>query len=604
MFALRVVANDRGCLFNDGYPLMTVRIRPVVALALGLLVAACGGGTFLPNAVRSPNAPSMLHAELTPNNDVVLTWEAPTPSDDRAPVTGYRVYVQHADGRTEEHSPDTPSLSYRPVGLSSGTRYVFFVRALSERGLSEPSSSAFVDVPAVSVAPIAVPHLTVRADEGALRTLISWNHRAPEPPIVVTGFNLQYCEVTHGYDSDHCPNTDGWIPIGDLEMSATTREFIDEFDCSASSPRMYRIQALARVGSGPDEISSRYSDITPPICPSATYSPPRRVDAVFDANPVRTRVNICWEVPEHNGGPVDGYELQVTPDDVLPATEDDWLTVDAHIRLGALPVCILYAGLAENDARWFRVRAYNLAGHGHWSAPYHYVHDTSHLPPLPSRSSALTTSAFSVGDTRAREGEDAELVFEVTLDQASSVSVTVNYTTADGTAKAGEDYRAASGTLELAPGETSKTIEVAVLDDPANEDEETLSVHLFDATGAGIADGEATGTIENNDPMPNAWLARLGRTVAGQLVSTVGARLERGRSSHVTLGGMLLGFSEPGGIPEALGRGASAPPPPDAWTERPRGSRSHVGQDRLRGNSFHLASEGGGPTFAAWGGSR
>ena len=294
----------------------------------------------MPNAVRSPNAPSMLHAELTPNNDVVLTWEAPTPSDDRAPVTGYRVYVQHADGRTEEHSPDTPSLSYRPVGLSSGTRYVFFVRALSERGLSEPSSSAFVDVPAVSVAPIAVPHLTVRADEGALRTLISWNHRAPEPPIVVTGFNLQYCEVTHGYDSDHCPNTDGWIPIGDLEMSATTREFIDKFDCSASSPRMYRIQALARVGSGPDEISSRYSDITPPICPSATYSPPRRVDAVFVADSVETRVNICWEVPEHNGGPVDGgYELQVTPDDVLPATEDDWLTVDAHIapiRLGAL----------------------------------------------------------------------------------------------------------------------------------------------------------------------------------------------------------------------------------------------------------------------------
>ena len=69
----RMVANDRGCLFNHGCPLMTVRIRPVVALALGLLVAACGGGIFIPYAARSPDAPSMLNAELTPNNNVVLT---------------------------------------------------------------------------------------------------------------------------------------------------------------------------------------------------------------------------------------------------------------------------------------------------------------------------------------------------------------------------------------------------------------------------------------------------------------------------------------------------------------------------------------------------
>lgn len=133
---------------------------------------------------------------------------------------------------------------------------------------------------------------------------------------------------------------------------------------------MYRVRALADNPSA----SSRWSVPTRPICPSEDYSPPRRVDAVFAADPVDDRVNICWEAPPDNT-PLDlndssdltGYELQVTPDDVLPATEDGWLIVDAHVDPdgGASPVCRLYSGLAGNDVRWFRVRAYNLAGHGH-----------------------------------------------------------------------------------------------------------------------------------------------------------------------------------------------------------------------------------------------
>ena len=109
--------------------------------------------------------------------------------------------------------------------------------------------------------------------------------------------------------------------------------------------------------------------------------------------------------------------------------------------------------------------------------------------------------------------------------------MTVDYATSDGTATAGSDYTAASGTLTFASGETSKTVSVAVLDDSHDEGSETMTFTLSNASGARIEDGEATGTIENSDAMPKAWLARFGRTVASQVLDAVEGRLAASRSS-------------------------------------------------------------------------
>ena len=135
----------------------------------------------------------------------------------------------------------------------------------------------------------------------------------------------------------------------------------------------------------------------------------------------------------------------------------------------------------------------------------------------------------SVADARAKEGEDATLDFAVTLSRAAAGEVAVTYATRDGTAKKGKDYRLAKGTLVFAAGETAKTVPVALLDDAVDEGEETLRLVLKKATGAVIADGEATGTIENDDPVPGAWLARFGRTVADQAVAAVRSRLDAER---------------------------------------------------------------------------
>ena len=148
---------------------------------------------------------------------------------------------------------------------------------------------------------------------------------------------------------------------------------------------------------------------------------------------------------------------------------------------------------------------------------------------------------LTVADAEVQEGPNAVLSFSVTLSRAPSSTVTVDYATADGTATAGSDYTAVSGALTFAAGETEKTVSVAVLDDAHDEGSETLTLTLSNASGAYIEDGTATGTINNTDHMPKAWLARFGRTVAEQVLDAVGARVEGNSNSQgpaqLTLGG-------------------------------------------------------------------
>ncbi len=136
---------------------------------------------------------------------------------------------------------------------------------------------------------------------------------------------------------------------------------------------------------------------------------------------------------------------------------------------------------------------------------------------------------LSVADTRVDEGTAAVLALVVSLSRAATGAVSVDYATSDGTALASVDYTAATGTLTFQVGDTSKTIEVAVLDDSHNEGEETLTLVLSNASGAQLADAEATGTIANHDALPHALIARFGRSAAVHVVEQVEERIEAPR---------------------------------------------------------------------------
>ena len=103
--------------------------------------------------------------------------------------------------------------------------------------------------------------------------------------------------------------------------------------------------------------------------------------------------------------------------------------------------------------------------------------------------------------------EGGTLAFEVRLDKAGEKTLTVDYATDDGTAVSGEDYTATSGRLTFAPGETAKTVEVALLADDVVESDETVTLRIVATNGAWLANAGATGTVTDATPAPPEALA-------------------------------------------------------------------------------------------------
>ena len=84
----------------------------------------------------------------------------------------------------------------------------------------------------------------------------------------------------------------------------------------------------------------------------------------------------------------------------------------------------------------------------------------------------------------------------VNLSKASGSDVTVNYSTSDGTALAGSDYTATSGTLTIAAGSTTGTITIPVTKDDTAEGPEKFTVTLS-TTGAVLGNTSSNVTINN-----------------------------------------------------------------------------------------------------------
>ena len=211
------------------------------------------------------------------------------------------------------------------------------------------------------------------------------------------------------------------------------------------------------------------------------------------------------------------------------------------------------------------------------------------------------SAAFAVSDADVNEGPGAALAFEVSLSRRLRTEAWVDVATRDGTALAGADYEAVARTLVFAPGETLKTVAVAVLDDAHDEGRETLTLVLSNAAGAAIADAEGTGTIVNSDAMPRAWLARFGRTVASHVVDALAQRLDGTAPPHLQLGGHRIG--DPADPRAAAPAGRLSPQ--RSVREEAGNGRDMTLDDLLLRSSFHLASTpeapAAGPRLSAWG---
>jgi hypothetical protein len=115
----------------------------------------------------------------------------------------------------------------------------------------------------------------------------------------------------------------------------------------------------------------------------------------------------------------------------------------------------------------------------------------------------VPTVGITAGDATIDEGNGGDPIYlsiPVFLTEASTSTVTVQYSTANGSAIAGQDYVAQSGILTFAPGVTQQNILIAIIGDTVVEGSESFTVALSDPSeGASILDGSATGTILNDD---------------------------------------------------------------------------------------------------------
>ncbi|MFN0196127.1 MAG: Calx-beta domain-containing protein [Planctomycetaceae bacterium] len=91
-----------------------------------------------------------------------------------------------------------------------------------------------------------------------------------------------------------------------------------------------------------------------------------------------------------------------------------------------------------------------------------------------------------------------QATFTVTLSQASGKPITVDYQTQNGSATAGSDYTAKTGTLTFNPGVSTQTVTIAVAGLTFNEFDENFFVNLFNSVNAGILDNQGIGTIQGD----------------------------------------------------------------------------------------------------------
>ena len=282
---------------------------------------------------------------------------------------------------------------------------------------------------------------------------------------------------------------------------------------------------------------------------------------------------------------------------------------------------------------------------------------------------ASSGSVLSVGDSTAKEGGRLPIMpFTVRLTPPAPGPVRVYVSTRPSTpvsAEPGQDYAPGSSDLTFQAGETEKVVWIRIYDDSHDEGAETFEVVLSNAKGAAIGDGVAVGTIVNDDPMPTAFLARFGRTVAEQALDGIAGRMSAPRTAGMqgAIAGQAVNFgptespgsgfpvspafagagsSGAGGTPAAgaapvngeaalamaeiahsfgshsghdpagFGNGPGFMSPgsmfPGSWSgtgfgETPPQSRTMTARDALLGSSFSLTGEkdGSGGSMAFWG---
>ena len=565
-----------------------------------------GGGTArgaTATPVGPPGAPASLTA--TPGDkEVALAWSAPV-DDGGAPVTGYEYRYAPGNAVPEGTPWQSAGLSqqWTVTGLSNGQQYAVEVRARNRVGGGTARGAT-----ATPVGPPGAPaSLTATAGEGEVA--LAWSAPADDGGTPVTGYEYRHAA------GETVPTGTPWHEA-EGDRAATVIGLENE--------TRYAFEVRARNRVGPGEASR------------ATALPLRLRAELFTSAAAAEGEAVGVGVRRSGGLAFAAHATIGVTDNAFPGvsgTEEGRSDGLGRHRLefaaGEAEATVTVTIAFDGERRQDRVLTVALD-----SAATEVDGATRPYEPVAPELVVPVTegdAGLSVADARVQGGSEV-LAFTVSMDRTRDVAVQVDYATEDGSARAGEDYTAVTGTLTIAPGGREGTVEVPVLPALHVTGEHTLTLKLSNARNAVIEDGLAMGTIVRESELPKAWLARFGRTASDHVAQAIARRLESvGRETHVVIGGQpldgLFGGLRSGG--EGLvastaqdmarratyGLVASAPNMNGAGPgAEPLRSTDLLDlglglpglQDALLGSSFYVEggaqeAEGGGSGWAAWG---
>ncbi|MBN1671665.1 MAG: lamin tail domain-containing protein [Kiritimatiellae bacterium] len=260
-----------------------------------------------------------------------------------------------------------------------------------------------------------------------------------------------------------------WERVATLAANQTAHS---DSGLPAGTTFYYKIKAYNADG------NSAYSA----VAAATTHQGPPAAPSALSATPASaSRINLRWT---DNSGNEDTFRIERSPNG-----SSGWAPVGS---VSADTTLWTDSGLAPAAGFYYRVRASNAVGESGYSN-------------VDGATTAAVSVQFAVPSSSGNESASPANL-SVELSEASVLAVTVNFASGGGTATAGADYGAAAGTLSFTPGQTARTISVAIIDNTLEEPDETFVVTLAGPAGAALGGRTAhTYTIRDNDTYFSAY---------------------------------------------------------------------------------------------------
>lgn len=174
-----------------------------------------------------------------------------------------------------------------------------------------------------------------------------------------------------------------------------------------------------------------------------------------------------------------------------------------------------------------------------------------------------------IADTTVQEGDDQVgwAFFDLSFSATSAAPVTVAYETRDGTAVAGQDYAATSGTVTFAPGQLRQSIAVEIFDDSLSEAAEEFYVRLFNPVGLLLSNTQARAVISDDDLPPPVRIGMDQPALVAESLAPTNGLIDPGERVTLRLALRNLGEQDTTALLATLrpGDGVSAPSGPQNY---------------------------------------